>query len=337
MEDPTGAFWLQDPVPLTRLADLAMARRAEATAVLANLAASRLAIVWGPRGVGRSTFAHQLAQAWAEPERRRTVILAGPGLLQDGEADHVAALGVELAPARTDPSWAGLGLDATDLLILDGVAERHLAWARRLPSQVAACVVLIVDAPTPPADAILLAPFAETACRDFLEHRARSANCTWTNAALQQAVALSDGLPSLLQELGSGCVQAALAHRRRMDLDAVVSGASHVALRLPLWLQEPLRSLDGPRLALAKAMVRFPAESPTQWALRCGLEPKAAIVHLQRLVQQGLVRKERRGRYVFAQALLGLHLQVRHGRLVHVLKPTGATPASRRALPGLRR
>jgi DNA-binding IclR family transcriptional regulator len=68
--------------------------------------------------------------------------------------------------------------------------------------------------------------------------------------------------------------------------------------------------------------VRAPEATPTDWARRCGLDPKAAAVHLQRLAgHDGLVRRTGRGRYRIASPLLALHLQGLHGTPVRLVLP----------------
>jgi hypothetical protein len=162
-------------------------------------------------------------------------------------------------------------------------------------------------------------PIADETARSFLERRARTLRMAWTPPALRQAVAFAEGRPDVLQRLGAGALHAALEQgRSRVTADDLLEGAVDAAEPAA----DSLAGLSPPRASLLKAMVRAPEATPTDWARRCGLDPKAATVHLQRLESHdGLVQRVGRGRYRIASPLLALHLQGLHGTPVRLVLP----------------
>jgi hypothetical protein len=144
----------------------------------------------------------------------------------------------------------------------------------------------------------------------------------WTGAALREAGDLIDGDAGAMQRVGAAALRACIergARRVLMEdvLDAAVEVAHQSSFGASAW-----RRLDGPRRALLLAMSRDPDAQPTSWAKRCSLEPKAAVVHLGRLVDAGLVARVGRGQYVLAP-LLRIALQPSGGALVRLVRPSG--------------
>lgn len=309
------AFWSIGAVPAQLLGALALPRPQALDAVRVALAEGGFAVVSGAPGCGKSTFALQVAAALGRP----TIVISSDALLMGDEADHVARLGEEAASRRAPfQGWAdapaALGVVAP-LLVLDGLDARQLSWARTLASTTNP--VLAVG----PPNGIVPDPIAAEAAQDFLARRMAHAGKTWTGAAVREAAELAAGAPEDLQRIGAACLHAAReAGKSRIGLDILLEGSLAAAHPLPTGHAQRLSGLPPSRLALLKAMARFPDESPTQWAHRCGLDPKAVTVHLHRLdADDGLVTRATRGAYRIRWPLVALHLQSRYGTVVRTL------------------
>jgi len=309
MERP---FWTAGPVPPAFLAELAIPRPAALAAVAEALRRDGVAWIGGPRGSGRSTLVHQAAAALARP----FVVLDCAALLRGDEAEALQAVREMARRPAGDADWeAALRLWHPQAgLAVDGCGPEHEGWVRRVAAAVEAPVLACGDVPGVPPD-----PVDDAAASAFLERRVRRARMAWTPRALREAVDMAAGSVAALQRVGAGALHAALEQgRRRIATEDLLEGALSAALAAG----GPLDPLSPPRRALVKAMARAPEATPTEWARRCGLDPKAAVVHLRRLeAQDGLVRRTGRGRYRLASPLLALHLQGRFGAPVRLVAP----------------
>lgn len=316
-------FWTAGPVPSSLLGDLALPRPAAQAAALARLAAGDPAWIGGARGTGRSTFLGQVLQAAG----RRALVLDVEALLQGGEDEALVAAGRE-AGLRVAPTWdlvlAVVG--PRPALAIDGVGDLHRPWVQPLAGRLAAQGVAVLVASD--GEGIALDPIGSPAASAFLEARTSRVRMAWTGAALREAVALAAGHPARLQAVGAACLHASLeAGRRRIAMEDFLEAALEVAQARPG--QGPLAGMDGPRLALLKAVVRDPGASPTEWAQRCALEPRAAVVHLGRLVAGGWLARPARGRYAVADPAIALHLQGRFATMARIVAPTPNPALSR--------
>jgi hypothetical protein len=285
---------------------------------LAALADGRPVRIGGPPGWGRTTFLLQLLAATGRP----ALLIDVEALLQ-GTQDEALSSAAQQVGLRTPATWEAV-LDAVgprSILALDGIGAPAPDWVRALgtPNHP---VLLAGDGDLVP-DAI-----ASAVASSFLERRAARLRLGWTPTALREAVALATGHPARLQAIGAACAHVALEQgRRRIAMDDYLEAALDVAQARPG--HGPLAALDGPRLRLLKAIVREPEAKPTRWATRCGIEPRAAVVHLGRLVEGGWLSRPSRGRYAVADPALALHLQGRHGNVARVVKPSGAASPAR--------
>jgi DNA-binding MarR family transcriptional regulator len=314
MERP---FWTVGPVPPAYLTDLALARPLAHTAVLDAVAREGLAWIGGLPGAGRTTLVHQAAAAL----RRPLVVIDMAGLLKGDEGEALqAARDLARRPAADAADWGTVvRLWHPDAgLAIDGCGPAQEGWIRRLAARTGLTVVAVTAGPAGvPPD-----PIADRPAQDFLERRLRRLRMSWTPPALRETIAMAAGQPGPLQRIASGALHAALEqNRRRITIDDLLEGALGVAAQPASGL---LDGLSPPKQALLKAMARSPEASPTEWARRCGLEPKAAVVHLRRLeAGDGLVRRTGRGQYRLATPLLSLQMQGRHGTPVRLVVPPG--------------
>ena len=303
-------FWTTGPVPTALLADLAIPRTRALADALAALTAGRAAHVGGPPGWGRTTFLLQVLAAAGRP-----ALLVDVGALLQGTEEEALAAGAQQVGLRGVQSWEALlsAVGPNAVLALDGTAGPPPAWVRDLtvPALLAG-----------EGGELVPDPIDRPAASAFLERRAARLRLAWTPPALREAVALAAGHPARVQSIGSACLDVALEQgRRRIVMDDFLEGALEVAQVRPG--QGPLATLEGPRLQLLKAIVREPAAAPTRWAVRCGIEPRAAVVHLGRLVEQRLLSRPARGRYEVADPALALYLQGRHATVARIVRPSG--------------
>lgn len=305
-------FWTTGPVPPGLLGELALRRPLAEAALGQALDRAGAARLGGSAGSGRTTLVAQLALALG----RRALVLDAGALLQGTEEEALAWARREAGP-KAPGDWPGLlrALGPGAFLAVDGLDQRPMPWADRLAD--AGIPLLLVGGEGVAPDRIHSA-----SASSFLERRAARARLAWTAAALREAVAFADGRPDRLQAVGATCLHVALeAGRRRITVDDYLEGALEVAE----WPRgrDALQGLAGPRLDLLKAAVREPAGGPTSWALRCGLDPAAAVVHLGRLVADGWMARPARGRYVVADPAVALHLQARRGTAARIVGPAG--------------
>lgn len=310
MERP---FWVAGPVPPARLSTLSLTRPLAQAAVLASLAAGGLASIGGRRRSGRTTLVHQVAAAL----RRPFVVVDAAALLQGTEEEALQAVRELTRRPPGEADWAAaVRLWHPDAaLAIDSCTPEQRPWVRGLPAKAGVPVVAVEEG----EGGAVPDPIAGETARSFLERRARTLRMTWTPPALREAVAFAEGRPDVLQRLGAGALHAALEQgRSRVTADDLLEGAVDAAEPAA----DALATLSPPRASLLKAMVRAPEATPTDWARRCGLDPKAAVVHLQRLESHdGLVQRTGRGRYRIASPLLALHLQGLHGTPVRLVLP----------------
>jgi hypothetical protein len=322
MERP---FWVAGPVPPARLSTLAIARPGAQAAILDALGEAGTATIGGRRRSGRTTLVHQVAAAL----RRPFVVVDASALLQGTEEEALQAVRELTRRPAGEADWAAaVRLWHPDAaLAVDSCAPGQRAWARGLAAKARVPVLVVEEGEG--AGAAVPDAIADETGRSFLERRARTLRMAWTPPALREAVGFAGGRPDVLQRLGAGALHAALEQgRSRVTADDLLEGAVDAA--------EPpadaLAALSPPRASLLKAMVRAPDATPTEWARRCGLDPKAAVVHLQRLESHdALVRKAGRGRYRIASPLLALHIQGLHGTPVRLVLPE--TPRTAPAPP----
>jgi DNA-binding transcriptional ArsR family regulator len=252
-------------------------------------------------GTGASTFLHQAARLLGRP-----VIVVDLAALPDPSEAEALQRVIQDRPGGGGPrpdrwpaaldAWAPGAVpafDGHDPVLHRWVADLHL------------------DRPWLSAGEmgdVALDPISPEVAASFLERRLRGLRMTWTPAALREAVDLAAGDPALLQRLGSGAMRSGLEQaRRRIAVDDLLEAALAPPGLLPKGAEGP----GGPRRGLLLAMARDPRGTPTLWANRAGLEPKAAVVHLRRLRDEGLVERGGRGEYRIASPLLGLRLQAR--------------------------
>lgn len=299
-ETMEAVFWTLGPVPGRLLADLALPRPAALQALLADLD-SGVATLTGPPGSGKSTLALQVAATLG----RTAVVVSVPSLLDGELAATIDSLAAAPAPDR--------------LLVLDGLAGGEepagREWARR-----AGCpAILIGDFPGTTPD-----PIPPGQASEFLRRRCQLAGVRWLAAALREAVALAAGNAQDLQGIGQACLYAAWAgERTRIDDETFLDGALAACSPPSLARARALGSLPDSRRELLKALIRYPDESPTDWARRCRMDPKAATVHLRRLERDdGLLVRSARGRYAVASPLVRLWLQAEHGTPVRQIGAT---------------
>lgn len=312
MERP---FWAAGPVPPARLSTLALTRPLALAAVQAGLGADGRAVIGGPRRGGRTTLVHQVAAAL----RRPFVVVDAAALLRGDEEEALQAVRDLSRKPADDLGWA----EAVRLwhpeaaLAVDSCEAPQRGWVRTLADKADVPVLAVEEGAA--GGAAVPDPIADETARSFLERRARTLRMAWTPPALREAVAFADGRVDALQRLGAAALHAALEQgRSRVTADDLLEGAVDAA-EPPV---DALAGLSPPRASLLKAMVRAPEATPTEWAHRCGLDPKAAVVHLQRLEgHDGLVRRTGRGRYRIASPLLALHLQGQHGTPVRLVLP----------------
>jgi DNA-binding MarR family transcriptional regulator len=320
MERP---FWTVGPVPPAYLADLAMARPQAHAAVLDAIGREGLAWVGGLPGSGRTTLVHQAVAAL----RRPFVVIDMAGLLKGDEEEALQAVrDLARRPAADAAEWGtAVRLWHPDAgLAIDGCGPEQEGWVRRVAASTGLPVLAVAAGPAGvPPD-----PIADGPAQDFLERRLRRLRMSWTPPALRETLSMAAGQPGPLQRVASGALHAALEQgRRRITIDDLLEGALGVAAQPASGL---LDGLSPPKQALLKAMARSPEASPTEWARRCGLEPKAAVVHLRRLeTGDGLVRRTGRGQYRLATPLLSLQMQGRHGTPVRLVVPPSGAGASR--------
>lgn len=314
MERP---FWTVGPVPPAYLTDLALARPAAAGAVLDAVGREGMAWIGGLPGSGRTTLVHQAAAALGRP----FVVIDMAGLLKGDEEEALQAVrDLARRPGAEAAQWGtAVRLWHPDAgLAIDGCGPAQEGWVRRLAARSGVPVLAVTAGPAGvPPD-----PIADGPAQDFLERRLRRLRMSWTPPALRETISMAAGQPGPLQRVASGALHAALEQgRRRITIDDLLEGALGVAAQPASGL---LDGLSPPKQALLKAMARSPESSPTEWARRCGLEPKAAVVHLRRLeAADGLVRRTGRGRYRLATPLLSLQMQGRHGTPVRLVAPPG--------------
>ena len=297
MERP---FWTAGAVPPALLSSLALPRPAAAGSLAASVAAQGNAVVRAS-GTGASTFLHQAARLLGRP-----VLVVDLAALPDpGEAETLLRV-VQDRPgtgaARPDAWPAALDAWAPGAIpAFDGLDPKAHGWVGALE----------LGRPwlaTGAGGAIALDAIAPEVASSFLERRLRGLRMTWTPAALREAVDLAAGDPAVLQRLGSGAMRSALEQaRRRIAVDDLLEAALAPPGLLPQGAQGPA----GARRGLLLAMARDPRGTPTLWARRAGIEPKAAVVHLRRLLEDGLVERAGRGEYRIASPLLRLRLQAR--------------------------
>lgn len=312
MERP---FWTAGAVPPALLPTLAIPRQAAAARLAAAVQATGNASVRSA-GTGASTFLHQAARLLGRP-----VLVIDLAALPDPGAAETLQRVVQDRPgagaARPDDWPAALDAWAPGAVpAFDGHDPASHGWV----------AALRLDRPwlaAGPEGEIVLDAIAPEVASSFLERRLRGLRMTWTPAALREAVDLGAGDPAILQRLGSGAMRSSLEQgRRRIAVDDLLEAALAPPGLLPQGAQGP----GGARRGLLLAMARDPRGTPTLWARRAGLEPKAAVVHLRRLHEDGLVERGGRGEYRVASPLLRLRLQARMAapvRLVPIPPPGG--------------
>jgi hypothetical protein len=294
MERP---FWTVGQVPANLLADLALPRPRALAQALAALAGGDSVLIQGGPQSGRSTFLAQVAAAHGRP----TLLVDEPSLLQGTSDEALAAAGQALNQPVQDWHEVAAALGPGGLVAFDGPRPD---WP--IPGPVLAL-----------GDGVRLDALEPAASMAFLSRRCARLRVHWTPSALRDAATLAEGHPARLQAIGAACLHVALERgRRRIALDDYLEAALEVSAQAARDL-----TLDGPRRQLLKAIVRAPDATPTQWAQRCGLEPRAATVHLGRLVADGWLQRPDRGRYVLADRGLAMHLQVRHAAVARVIRP----------------
>ncbi|MFA5943661.1 MAG: hypothetical protein WC876_04250 [Candidatus Thermoplasmatota archaeon] len=300
MQNP---FWTSGPVPPAYLDGLALPRPAAMATVLGALRRDGFAWLGGPPGSGRSTFLRQLAAEL----RRDALVVDGQALLHGDEEEYRTALAGPRREAAS--SWIELGrhlAPSAPLLAFDGAPAGSETWVRQATRDLRLPLVLVAPG------GLALDSVGDVAAGLFLQRRARLARLAWAPSALAETVRLAAGDLESLQRLGAACSEAA----RSADVSTIgeaelAEGAVAVSSNLPGAAGRNLAGVHGARLRLLKAMVRDPDGSPTSWARRCHLEPKAAVVHLRRLcTEDGLVARLGRGLYR-AAPLVALHLQAR--------------------------
>lgn len=302
------AFWTTGPIPAAMQAELALPRPAAQAAAIAALAAGQPVRIGGQPGIGRTTFLLQVLAAAGRP-----AVLVDTHALLQGTEEEAQASAAQALGLRGPTTWEAI-LEAAgprSMLALDGLVAGP-DWVRALASS---HPVLLVGHGGIEPD-----PIPEGTASSFLERRGARLRLAWTPPALREAVALAAGHPARMQAIGAACAHVALEQgRRRIAMDDYLEAAIEVAGSRPG--HGPLAGLDGPRLRLLKAMVREPEATPTRWATRCGVEPRAAIVHLGRLAEQGWLARPARGRYAIADPAVALHLQGRHANVARLVRP----------------
>lgn len=303
------AFWTEGPVPYGLLDTLALPRPDALHAVLTDLATEGHAVLGGRPGSGRSTLAHQVAVARGD----NALLVEGPALLAPGAAalEEQLADAVGLDPNRADTDRLRHRLQArgVGLLVLDGV-DADPDWMAGLPEALGVSVLRIEEDRGIEPD-----PIDEPTAGAFLRAAGRRVGAEWTPVALEATVRFAGGQVDALQWLGACTLN---AHRQagsgRIDEDAALEGAVTASRHLPHRHAERLARVQGARRSLLKAVARFPDNTPTEWAQACQVPVPSAMVHLGRLVNEDhVLERVARGRYRFASALLGLHLQERYG------------------------
>lgn len=296
MERP---FWTAGPVPPALLSTLALPRPAAASALAAAVQADQRATVLA-KGQGASTFLHQAARLLGRP----VLVIDLAALPDASEAETLQRVVQDRAGGGPRPdtwpgaldAWAGGAIPA-----FEGYEPALHPW------------VATLDLGRPwlaagPQGSIALDAIPAETASSFLERRLRGLRMTWTPAALREAVDLADGDPAVLQRLASGAMRSGLEQaRRRIAVDDLLEAALAPPGLLPRGADGPA----GPRRSLLLAMARDPRGTPTLWARRAGIEPKAAVVHLRRLQEDGYVDRAGRGDYRIASPLLRLRLQAR--------------------------
>lgn len=300
-------FWTTGAVPAALLGELALPRPIAQAAALAALADGRPVRVGGRPGWGQTTFLLQVLAAAGRP----ALLLDLEALLQGTEEEALANAAQQVG--QRTAAWPAIlaAIGPKAVLALDGAAAGLPEWARALTP-----LPLVVVG----GGDIVPEPIGPAAASAFLERRAARLRVAWTPSALREAVALAAGHPARVQSIGAACVHVALEQgKRRIAIDDYLEAALDVAQVRPG--HGPLAELEGPRLQLLKAVVRDPDAAPTRWAVRCGLEPRAAIVHLGRLIGQGWLTRPARGRYAVADPAVGLYLQGKHATVARVVRP----------------
>jgi hypothetical protein len=298
MERP---FWTAGPVPPALLPTLALPRPAAAAQLGAAVAADGKALVQAS-GRGSSTFLHQAARLLGRP-----ILVVDLAALPDpSEVETLQRVVQDRAGGGPRPeAWPG-ALDAWAA----GAVPAFDGYDPGLPAH-AWVMGLDLGRPwlaTSPDGGIALDPIPPDAAAAFLERRLRGLRMTWTPAAQRDCVELAAGDPVALQRLGAGAMRSALEQaRRRIAVDDLLEAALAPPGLLPQGAEGP----SGPRRGLLLAMARDPRGTPTSWARRCGIDPKAAVVHLRRLLEDGHVTRGGRGDYAIASPLLRLRLQAR--------------------------
>ncbi|MHB1261052.1 MAG: hypothetical protein ACYC2H_04980 [Thermoplasmatota archaeon] len=311
------AFWVAGPVPPAHLDALALPRPEALDPAVAAINDAGWAWIGGPSGCGQTTLLHQLARALGRP-----LVAIDLRCLPAGTAAEALAHVQQDRPRAGSPpaaTWdaAVAAWHPEAVVAFDGFDPGQHGWVRQVAAE--------LDRPVVAAGAggpIVPGPLREPVAQGFLERRSRRVRVKWTGSPLREAVGLARGQPAALQALGAAALHGCLERGgRRVLLEDVLDAAVEVAQRGTTggasW-----RRLEGPRRSLLLAMARDPDGTVTAWSRRCGLEPKAAVVHLGRLVQSGLAERQARGRYAI-QPLLRLSLQPSGGAVVRLVHPTG--------------
>jgi hypothetical protein len=316
------AFWTFGAIPMSRLQTFAIPHESTVAALVNQLKTDGTARIGGPPGSGKTTLAHQVT---AQMGQGATVI-SSRGLPLGTEADYKRHLSQE--PWRSAKSGPAQWADFRDqippgaLLILDDLASGNLPWAQRLAAELGIKVLIVGAEGTPPP-----AIDAQRATQ-FLVARTKSVGLQWAAPALREALALAHGSAITLQHVGHAAVNTAFQFgRTRIDQTVFEEAAFHASSLPPAQLLAAIGGLHGPRLALYRIMAQFPADSPTSWARRLGLEPKAAVVHLQRMTSQGLVLREGRGRYRPASQLLANYVRLQLSSVVYTFQAPATRPS----------
>ncbi|HUR24877.1 MAG TPA: hypothetical protein VM327_02555 [Candidatus Thermoplasmatota archaeon] len=311
------AFWVGGPVPPAHLDSLALQRPLATTQALAALDAGRLAWLGGPPGCGQTTLLHQLARVLERP----VLIVDLRSMPRNGQDDALAHV-VQERPGPwggVPEAWSGAiaAWDPGATLAFDGFDPAVHGWVRLVAAELGGAVLA-----AGPGGPIEPDPIADPVAAAFLERRGNRVRVSWTPAAAREAVGLAAGRPASLQALGATALHACLERGARRILvedvlEAAVEAAHHAPFGAAGW-----RRLSGPRRALLLAMARDPGDTASAWARRCGLDPKAAVVHLSRLVKAGLVDRIGHGQYAMAP-LLRLALRPSGGSVVRLVQPRG--------------
>lgn len=311
------AFWVGGPVPPAHLDSLALPRPEATAQVQAALDEGQWAWIGGPPGCGQTTLLHQAARATGRP----LLIVDLRSMPRSGPGDALARVVHERPrPSGAAPAaWAEAiaAWDPAAALAFDGYDPAVHGWVRPVAAGLGRPVLAAGQGGPIEPD-----PVADVAAAGFLERRGRRVRVAWTAAAVREAVGLAAGRPASLQAIGAAALHACLERgERRVLLEDVLEAAIEAAHHAPFgaagW-----RRLSGPRRALLLAMAEDPDDTATAWARRCGLDPKAAVVHLARLAKSGLVDRAGRGRYSMAP-LLRLALRPSGGSVVRLVQPRG--------------